>query len=142
MKYWIILLLLFSLQSCWLCPDSHTIEYDSQSRKFKVLSEGYHLKSIKITKYNLEDGFINHNDSNCTDIIVKNEFKTIVALTNIKGNYIEKGENLQSMLANKNLEFFILIAKDKDTSDVDGITFRSSDLEKGKNVFKSRGGCK
>jgi hypothetical protein len=143
MKNWIFLFFLFLLQSCWICPDSHNIEYDKKRKILKVLDEGYALKSVRIFKYNNAEGYLKYTDSNSISLNLETEkIDKTVNLISPGKNYKIKKPNIQSLLEEDSLDFYVVIARSNKISNEEYIHFISTELENEKTSIKSAGGCK
>jgi len=65
MKNWNFLLItVFALEGCWICPDPTYIEFDNPNKIIEVISEDYYIKSVVIAEYFQIDGSIRLIDSN------------------------------------------------------------------------------
>lgn len=146
MKIISLLLLILLFQSCWICPESHSVEYDAKTKTLKVLSEGYYIESVKLTEYIPKEGYIEEIDSNYTKISqTSNKVNRTLNLLNLNSNYIAKGKNIQNLLDKNELVFEIRIIKPgkiKKLAEKDYINFASENLTDEIMIWKSSGGCK
>jgi hypothetical protein len=146
MKNFLFLSLLTLIQGCWICPESHSVEYNAKTKTLKVLSEGYYIESVKLTEYIPKEGYIEEIDSNYTKISqTSNKVNRTLNLLNLNKNYIAKGKNIQNLLDEKELVFEIIIikpGKTKNLTETDYINFASENLTDEIMIWKSSGGCK
>lgn len=146
MKKIILLLLAILLQSCWICPDRHNLEFDYDTKIIKVLSEGYFVESIKITEYIQKEKYVEYIDSNYVEIKQNGTLlNQSIDLRELNKNYIAKGINLKEMLSKKEIAFEIMVKNPKlKTEDENArafIYFITDSLTKGKLIAESNG-CK
>ena len=92
MKKFSLLLLVAFLQSCWICPERHNLEFEYDTKIIKVLSEGYYVESIKITEYIRKEGYVEFIDSNYVEIKQKGKLlNRSIDLQDLNKNYSAKG---------------------------------------------------
>ncbi|MBC7847630.1 MAG: hypothetical protein H7Y10_14205 [Flavobacterium sp.] len=146
MKKISLLLLVVFLQSCWICPERHNLEFEYDTKIFKVLSEGYYVESIKITEYIPKEGYVEFIDSNYVEI--KQNGKLLsrrIDLRNLNENYSAKGIDIKEILSKKEIAFEIMIKNPKlkieDEDSRSFIYFVTDKLTKGKLIVESNG-CK
>jgi DNA-binding protein len=146
MKKISLLLLAGLLQSCWICPERHNLEFEYDTKIIKVLSEGYYIESIKITEYIPKEGYVDFIDSNYVEI--KQNGKLLsrsIDLRNLNKNYSAKGIDIKKILSKKEIAFEIMIKNPKlkieDQDSRSFIYFVTDSLTKGKLIVESNG-CK
>lgn len=146
MKKISLLLLAVLLQSCWICPERHNLEFEYDTKIIKVLSEGYYFESIKITEYIPKEGYVEFIDSNYVEI--KQNGKLLsksIDLRNLNKNYTAKGIDIKEILSKKEIAFEIMIKNPKlkieDEDSRSFIYFVTDSLTKGKLIVESNG-CK
>ncbi|MFK7031811.1 hypothetical protein [Flavobacterium oreochromis] len=145
MKKLLFLLILILSQSCWICPERHKIEFDNDTKKVKVLSDGYFIESIKMTEYIPKEGYIEPIDSNYVNIIPVGKLEKKIDLNSITKNYTCTGINIEQLLTKKEIAFEIWVKNpDLEIGDEDAkslVYFVTDSKSKGKTVEESNG-CK
>lgn len=146
MKKKLILLFFVLLQSCWICPERHKLEFEYDSKIIKVLSEGYYIESIKMTEYIPKEGYVEYIDSNYVEIKQRGKLlNRTVDLLNLNRNYSAKGIDITKMLMKKEIAFEIIVKNPKlkmeDENARSFIYFVTDSLTKGKLIAESNG-CK
>lgn len=146
MKKFSLLLLVAFLQSCWICPERHNLEFEYDTKIIKVLSEGYYVESIKITEYIRKEGYVEFIDSNYVEIKQKGKLlNRSIDLQDLNKNYSAKGIDIKAILSKKEIAFEIMIKNPKlkieDEDSRSFIYFVTDSLTKGKLIVESNG-CK
>ena len=146
MKKFSLLLLVAFLQSCWICPERHNLEFEYDTKIIKVLSEGYYVESIKITEYIRKEGYVEFIDSNYVEIKQKGKLlNRSIDLQDLNKNYSAKGIDIKAILSKKEIAFEIMIKNPKlkieDEDSRSFIYFVTDSLTKGKLIVESNS-CK
>lgn len=146
MKKISLLLLVVLLQSCWICPERHNLEFDYDTKIIKVLSEGYYIESIKMTEYIPKEGYVEFIDSNYVEIKQRGKLlNKSIDLRDLNKNYSAKGIDIKKMLSKRELAFEIMVKNPKlKIEDEDArsfVYFVTDSLTKGKLIAESNG-CK
>lgn len=141
-----LLFLLILFQSCWICPERHSLEYEYETKIIKVLSDGYVIESIKITEYISKKGYVEYIDSNCVEIKPNGRLlNNHIDLLKINKNYSAKGTEVKQILSLRDLAFEIMIINPKlkldDEDSRSYIYFITDSLTKDKIIAESNG-CK
>lgn len=142
MKKKLLLLLVILLQSCWICPETHNLEFEYETKIIKVLSEGYYIESIKMTEYIPKEGYVKFIDSNY--VLIKHRGKLLnksIDLQDLNKNYITKGMDIKKMLSNREIAFEIVVKNPKlKKEDARSFVYFVTDSQtKGKLIAQSKG---
>lgn len=147
MKRITFLFIILLFQACWICPEKQNLEFTKSTKTFKILSDDYYIKSIRLTEYLPMENYIETVDSNYVEFI-QNGVRGAkeMSIGNVGENYIKKGKSdSESLLKKEYLEYIVNLEKFENKKDGnydnDVIRFVSAEIKTEKSIFESNHPC-